>query len=172
MDQKSNAAGLQLRLAPVLAPLVQRLGYEFVGLRCPREEGSLILRLYIDGPSGIALDDCERVSREVEALLDGQDLMGTSRYYLEVSSPGIERPLFSLEDFARFAGRATRIRLKEPLEGRRRLSGTIVTASDGLVTIQEDQGLFEVPYRLIDEAHLAFVETKQPKKTFKKRGVK
>ncbi len=172
MNQKINAAGLQLKLSPALKPLVEELGYEFVGIQCPCEEGVLVLRLYIDHRSGISVGDCERVSRAVEDFLDAQDLMEDYRYYLEVSSPGIERPLFSLADFSRFTGKAVKIRLKEPFEGRRRLSGGIVGVRDQMVMIDGDMGPLDFPYDLIDEACLAFVETKQPKKTFKKKGVK
>ena len=108
----------------LLAPAVEALGLELLGLEFRPGNGNALLRLYIDAPSregGVTLDDCEAVSREVSALMDVHDPID-SHYTLEVSSPGIDRPLFKPAHFARFVGESAKIALEFPQDGRKRFS--------------------------------------------------
>jgi ribosome maturation factor RimP len=112
-------------LRNVLQPAIEGLGYELVDLEYKREQGSWIVRLFIDSPSGITLEDCQRVSREVSAVLDVHDIVPHA-YSLEVSSPGINRPLRTAEHFRRFAGKKAKIKLRVGVAGRRNYSGRVV----------------------------------------------
>ena len=96
-----------------------------------------MLRLYIDKESGITLDDCERVSHQVSGVLDVEDPIG-GQYDLEVSSPGIDRPLFELEHYARFVGEDVKVRLDVPVDGSRSLVGKIATVEDDVVVLDVD----------------------------------
>ncbi len=113
------------KLTAILQPLVQDLGYEFVGLEFSSHPKNPVLVLYIDKAEGIAIEDCERTSREVAALLDVEDPI-PGHYVLEVSSPGLDRPLFSPEQFDRFTGEVVQITLFAPLGGRRKFKGRIL----------------------------------------------
>lgn len=125
-------------LSELLAPVIADLGLELVGIEFSPNSGSSLLRVYIDEPErGITIDDCERVSREVSALLDVNDPVA-GRYTLEVSSPGLERPLFTLQHFERFLGEVAKVNLNMPLEGRRRFQGPIRSVEGDRITIEQD----------------------------------
>lgn len=117
------------RLVQILQPVVESLGYELWHLELEGAGSNRLLRLYIDAPGGIALEDCEAVSREVGAALDVADPIPDA-YRLEVSSPGLDRPLVTADHFRRFAGRRARVRLYAPIDGRRRFTGVILGYDD------------------------------------------
>ncbi|MES1926873.1 ribosome maturation factor RimP [Salinisphaera sp. T31B1] len=120
------------RLHHLLAPVVADLGYELWHLESTGAGRSSILRLYIDAPDGIALEDCEKVSREVSAVLDVEDASG-GEYQLEVSSPGLDRPLITAEHFRRFIGERARINMYAPVDGKRKLRGVILAVNGDTV---------------------------------------
>ena len=127
------------RINELIAPLVQDLGYEFVGIHYQPGSGNGLIRVYIDEPNnGIALEDCEKVSREVEALLDVEDPI-SGQYTLEISSPGVDRPLFTLAHFAQFEGHEANLTLSKPLAGRRRWKG-ILCGVDGEQILMKSEG--------------------------------
>ena len=126
-----------VKLTNLLQPLVEDLGYEFVGLEQSSNPKNPVLAVYIDKEGGIALEDCERVSREVAALLDVEDPI-PGHYNLEISSPGLDRPLFTLEQFDRFSGEIVQLSLFAPQEGRRKFKGRILGAQDGQVRLDQD----------------------------------
>jgi len=95
------------------------------------------LRVYIDHPSGISVDDCQAVSHQVSGVLDVEDPI-RGQYALEVSSPGLDRPLFTPEQYQRFAGEVIRVSLFAPQEGRRKFKGTLLGAEDGRVKLEQD----------------------------------
>jgi ribosome maturation factor RimP len=132
-------------------PYVRDAGFDLVEVQYGREQRGTVLRLFIDRPGdgvgAISVDDCERVSRDVSAALDVADKISQA-YQLEVSSPGLDRPLRRERDFARFAGESARIRLAEGVEGRRNFTGTIRGARDGRVEIDCDGRSYEL---LIDD---------------------
>lgn len=126
-----------VKLTNLLQPLVEDLGYEFVGLEHGSNPKNPVLVIYIDKDEGISVHDCEKVSREVAALLDVEDPI-PGHYNLEISSPGLERPLFTLEHFERFAGEIVKISLFAPQEGRRKFKGEILGVEDGRIKIEQD----------------------------------
>ena len=125
------------KLTFLLQPLVEDLGYEFVGLERSSNPKNLALVIYIDTPDGIAVEDCARVSREAAALLDVEDPI-PGQYRLEVSSPGLDRPLFTLEQFGQFIGELAQISLYAPQDGRRKFKGKILGTDEGQVLIDQD----------------------------------
>jgi len=135
----------------------QILGYagmELVHLEVGREPRGLILRLYIDKEGGITLDDCARVSRQISAQLDVEDPI-EDRYTLEVSSPGLDRPLLTDLDFTRFAGRSIRLSTRSPLEGRSHYQGRLDGLVDGSVRMTLEGGRqVEIPRDQVAKARL------------------
>ena len=125
------------KLTGLLQPLIEDLGYEFVGLEYSSNPKNPVVLIYIDRPEGIAIEDCETVSREVAALLDVEDPV-PGHYNLEVSSPGLDRPLFSEEQFEQFAGETAAVTVYAPVDGRRKFKGKIISAGDGEVRIEQD----------------------------------
>ncbi len=145
--------------------IVERLGYEFVGLEIKKESGSPFFRVYIDSLGGISVRDCEIVSRGINRALEekGQDLLD-ERYYLEVSSPGLERPLCNIDDFRRFTGKAVSLRFRELMEGHRRVTGKInAVDQDGVIDIVSEEGSFKVVMESILSAKLVYIPEKNPK---------
>jgi ribosome maturation factor RimP len=137
-----------------LAPLVEGLGYELWELEYSPGRGNGFLRLYIDAAAGITLDDCERVSRAVSEVLDSEDPI-PGQYTLEVSSPGLERPLRTAEHFARFVGETVSVETVQAIEGRRRFKGALTAVGAGTVEVEVDGKRWTLPISGIRKAHLA-----------------
>lgn len=144
---------LRERVQQMLEPVVESLGYELVLLEFSPSTKSGLLRLYIDAPGGITIEDCERVSREVAAVLDVEDPI-SSGYRLEVSSPGLDRPLVKPAHFERFVNEQARIQLIAPRDGRRRFVGWIRGFRDGAVQLETSEGMVAIPLADIDRARL------------------
>lgn len=148
-------------IAELLAPTVESLGLELLGVEYLPSPGGALVRLYIDRPGadasdegqGVGIEDCEAVSREVSAQLDVEDPI-SGNYTLEVSSPGVDRLLFTPAHFQRFLGEQAKVVLKLPQEGRRRLTGRIVTVEGGMIGFELDGQPFEVAADNIDKARL------------------
>lgn len=140
-------------LASLLAPLVEDLGYEYVGMEYQRQKDSALLRVYIDTPDGVDLDDCERVSREAAALLDVEDPV-KGHYTLEISSPGLDRPLFTPEQYQRFVGEQVTLTTFAPVDGRRRFKGPLRAAGPEQVEIEQDGVLVTLEMGNIAKARL------------------
>jgi ribosome maturation factor RimP len=140
-------------LIGLLEPAVAALGFELADLDAHFGRRGL-LRLYIDRPGGVTLDDCQRVSEQIGALLDVEDPLPGS-YVLEVSSPGLDRRLRTLEHFERFKGDQARIELRDALEGRRRFTGRLVGVEGGAVLLEVDGETWRLPLDDIAVARLA-----------------
>jgi len=154
-------------LQQLVENVVTDLGYEFVGLELHRQPGNDLLRVYIDCAAsrdidrnandsdvGVTLDDCQLVSTNVSAMLDVEDPL-PGRYTLEVSSPGLARPLFTEAHFVRFTGSEAKFVLAVPMEGRRRFTGTLAGVKDGQVVVTlEDGEELEVPIDQVQKARL------------------
>jgi ribosome maturation factor RimP len=159
----------------LLAPTVEALGFELLGVEYAPSTGNSLLRLYIEVPDRpVGIEDCEAVSREVSALLDVEDPI-PGEYNLEVSSPGIDRPLFGAAQFARFVGEQAKLCLRIPQEGRRRLQGRIARVEGGTVVIAEEKAEYAVAEANIEKARLVpdFVAlglAPQPKPTGNRGG--
>jgi ribosome maturation factor RimP len=144
-------------------PYVRDAGFDLIEVQAGREPTGWVVRLFIDAPAvadagpvtvgTVGLDDCERVSRDVSAALDVADIVPHA-YQLEVSSPGLDRPLRRERDFARFVGESARIRLIDGVEGRRNFLGTIRAAKVGRVEIACDGRSYEIPIDDIQRANL------------------
>ena len=141
------------QLQAMLAPVVESLGYQCWGVEFISQGRHSLLRVYIDHADGILIDDCEVVSRQISAVLDVEDPI-TSEYTLEVSSPGMDRPLFTLEQFAAHAGEQVRIKLRSPFEGRRNFQGLLRGVEDQDVVVQVDNHEFLLPVDLIEKANI------------------
>ena len=146
-------------IAALLAPTVRALGLDLLGAEYLPAPGGAVLRLYIDVPEAeagersVGIEDCERASREVSAQLDVADPI-SGYYTLEVSSPGLERPLFGAAQFARYAGAVAKVALKLPQDGRRRLQGTILRVDGEQVAFEVDGKELVVDVDNIDKAKL------------------
>ena len=147
------------QISTLLAPTVESLGLQLLGIEYLPAPGGSLVRLYIDVPQAesddrvVTIEDCEAVSREVSAQLDVEDPI-SGNYTLEVSSPGVDRPLFDAAQFARFTGERAKVGLKLPQDGRRRLTGTIVSVDGGTIVFDIDGQPFEVSADNIDKARL------------------
>jgi len=141
----------------LLRPAVEALGYEFVGLEYVSNPKNRLVRVYIDAPDGIGVEDCADVSREVSAVLDVDDPVA-GQYSLEVSSPGVERPLFEPAHYRRFVGERVRVHLHAPIEEdgtrRRKLDGVLVSADEVSVVVDVDGHRLTVDYDRIRRASL------------------
>lgn len=147
MDQQSG-------LKSLLKPVVEGLGYVLWGLDYHASGRRVTLRIFVDRPEGgVTLEDCERVSRQVSAVLDVEDPI-TSRYTLEVSSPGWDRPLYEPEHYAAYLGEVLDVRLVAPFEGRRRFRGKLVRFEQNEVTLLIDDEEFSFPLESIDRANI------------------
>jgi len=146
-------------IAMLLAPTVQSLGLELLGVEYLPAPGGALLRLYIDVPADageertVGIEDCEATSREVSAQLDVADPI-SGHYTLEVSSPGVDRPLFTAAQFARFMGETAKVTLKLPQDGRRRLQGAITAVDGDAITFDVDGNAFVVAIDNIEKARL------------------
>ena len=150
----------------VLEPLIERLGYELVYVTLSGSK-SAILRTFIDAPGGITLDDCELVSHRVSDLLDLEDLI-QGEYSLEVSSPGLARPLGKPEHFVRYRGYEVEIKMKVPQDGRRNFQGSLLEAGKETVTVEVGGSDYELPYSDMHKANL--VSESLPGSAFKARN--
>jgi ribosome maturation factor RimP len=129
-------SALKERLIKLLEQPIKAMGYELVDVEA-RTGNNGLLRIYIDQPDGIRVEDCERVSRQIGTFLDVEDPLAGS-YTLEVSSPGLDRPLRTLGHFEQFAGLTAKIRLSRPVEGRRNFKGRLAGIDDASVVIEVD----------------------------------
>lgn len=134
-------------------PLLADMGMELVEIQFRRDGHGWVLRLFIDKEDGITIDDCAAVSREISAYLEVEDLIDHA-YHLEVSSPGLERPLRKREDFIRFAERLVRIKLREPINGQRVLIGTLLGLEGEMVLLEMDNETVRIDMENIAKARL------------------
>jgi ribosome maturation factor RimP len=141
------------KLNELVKPLVEDLGYEFVGLEYNSNPKNSVLRIYIDHENGVGIDDCETVSREVAALLDVNDPI-KGHYNLEISSPGLDRPLFTPAHYRQFTGNEVQINLFAPQDGRRRFSGPILGADENGVRVEQDGSEVTLDFGNIAKAKL------------------
>ena len=137
----------------LLTPLIEQEGGELVDLQWRKEGHQWVLRLFLDKPNGVTLDDCAYFSDRVSATLDEGDKISRS-YVLEVSSPGLDRVIKKDKDFERFAGKPVKLRLKLPENGQRRFAGTLKGLDEGKVSVQVDKDLKSFARENIDELRL------------------
>ena len=142
-----------MRVKKLLEPVCEAEGMEFVHLEYRREAGGRILRLYIDKPEGVTLDDCVYISRQSGDLLDVY-LEDIGPYSLEVSSPGPNRPLGKELDYEKFKGNRAKIVTAQPIDGQKNFKGVLLGISEGVVKLSVDDRTVAIPYQKIKKAHL------------------
>jgi ribosome maturation factor RimP len=174
-------AGVDLaRVRAAIAPVLSARGVVLVDLDWLTDRGGWVLRVTIereglpsapqssaglDAVGGVALEDCADVSRGISALIDADEDLVPHRHHLEVSSPGLDRPLRTETEFARFVGKTAKVKLHDPApDGQRLLRGELEAAPAGVVAVKVDGKRVEVPFTSVAEANLVFELTPQPKK--------
>ncbi|WP_404360138.1 ribosome maturation factor RimP [Methylotuvimicrobium sp. KM1] len=140
-------------LVNLIQPIVEGLGYECVGIEYNPHPRNGLLRIYIDNEQGILVEDCSKVSHQVSGMLDVEDPI-QGNYQLEISSPGDDRPLFSIQQFERFIGHMVSVNLFKPIEKRRKISGVIQSIDNDTVFIQEGDRVYEIPFQAMSKARL------------------
>ncbi len=143
------------RIEALIREAVEDEGFELVGVELAQTGRSPVLRVYVDRPGGVTISDCAYMSRRVGVLLEVDDFIPGS-YTLEVSSPGLERPLFREADYRRFLGREIRLLAVEKIEGRRNFAGRIKGFSNGAVQLDCEGETFSVPLDRVKKAHLVY----------------
>ena len=146
---RGGAASLRVLLEPAVAAM----GFELVDTEFSGSGRQAVLRIYIDNPEGVTVDDCVQVSRQVSAILDVEDPI-PGQYMLEVSSPGLDRPMVKREDFQRFAGEVVKIRMSVAVLGRRNFTGRLVGIESDTVILEMDNESFDLPFGDIEKARL------------------
>ena len=143
------------QIVELLEPTINALGLELWGVEHVSQGRHSVLRIYIESAEGISIEDCEQVSRQVSAILDVEDPIA-GEYTLEVSSPGADRRLFTLEQFEQFTGNEVDVRLKTPLEGRRKFKGQLTGVTGQQISVQVDGNEFQCPIEAIERANIVF----------------
>jgi ribosome maturation factor RimP len=149
-----NSAGAMKapdKLTRIVEPVVLGLGYELVGIEFDSHQR--VLRIYIDRESGIHVDDCSKVSHQLSGVLDVEDPI-PGKYHLEISSPGMDRPLFKIEHYERFSGSMARLQLIRPMDGRRRFKARLRGCTESDVLLEDGEVQFAIPFELIEKARL------------------
>ncbi len=155
---------LESALEQLITPICRAHAVELVDVRYLREPGGAVIRVIIDRDvpdlevgSGVSLEDCTAVSRDVSTALDvHDDLLPSGGYRLEVSSPGLERPLVKLEDFERFSGREVKVRTRTAIDKQRRFSGKLLGVVDHSIELDQVGKVVTIPHEDIAQANLVY----------------
>ncbi|NOT11522.1 MAG: ribosome maturation factor RimP [Methylococcaceae bacterium] len=140
-------------LVNMIEPIVEGLGYECVGIDYHPHPKHGLLRIYIDSEDGILVDDCSKVSHQISGVLDVEDPI-QGNYQLEISSPGADRPFFKVSQFEQFIGSTVLVNLFSAINGRRKITGLIEKVEGDIITLQEADQVFEVPFSAMSKARL------------------
>ncbi len=141
------------RVREIILPIVSSEGMEVVDIEYRRESGGWVLRVILDKEGGVTLDDCTRVSQEAGRSLDVEDIISSS-YTLEVSSPGLTRPLKTERDFTKYLRRLVKVKTVDPIENRRQFKGRLLRVSENGVEIQVEGRIFRIPFSNVAKANL------------------
>ena len=143
-----------VKIATLIEPSLDALGYELVGVEYVAQGKHSILRVYIDAPEGVDVNDCQKASQQISGVLDVEEPI-SGQYTLEVSSPGLERPLFSAAHFERFAGERAEIRMHSPIDGQRKFTGQLAGVEDNKLLLNlENEESISLSLADIDKAKL------------------
>ena len=140
-------------LQDLIEPSVVALGYELWGIEMLSQGRHSMLRIYIDAENGIDVEDCAKVSRQVSGIMDVEDPI-SGEYTLEVSSPGMDRPLFTLEQYKNYAGHVVQLKLRMPFDGRRKFKGILNGVEDEDIVLVVDQEEYLLPIDQIEKANI------------------
>jgi ribosome maturation factor RimP len=146
-------ASKQDQLQALLAPVIESMGCELWGLEYLTQGRFSTLRIFIDGPKGVSLEECEKVSRQISSVMDVEDPI-EGEYTLEVSSPGLDRTLFSLAHYQRYVGEMISGKLRSPIEGRRRFKAEIRAVENDVIVMLLDNKEIKIPFTAIDKANV------------------
>lgn len=146
-------ASKQEQLEQLIAPIAASLGCELWGLEYLTQGRYTTLRIFIDAEYGVSLDDCERVSRQISSVMDVEDPID-GEYTLEISSPGMDRPLYKTEHYLRYVGETINVRLRVARDGRRRFKGVITKLENNDVFLMVDNQEVQLPIDAIDKANV------------------
>ena len=141
------------KVAQLVSPTVEALGLQLWGIEHTSQGRYSVLRIYIERDIGVTIEDCEQVSRQVSAILDVEDPIA-GEYTLEVSSPGTDRLLFTVEQFQHYCGEEVDIRLRSPVDGRRKFRGMLQGVVNRVVQIEVEGSFLELPYEEIEKANI------------------
>ncbi len=139
----------------LIEPTVTAFGLQLWGIEHIQQGKYSLLRIYIEREEGITIEDCEQVSRQVSAILDVEEPI-SGEYTLEVSSPGLDRPLFTAQQFELFTGREVSVRMRTPVDGRRKFKGLITGVNKNTIAIQVDGSGFDLEHGDIEKANIVF----------------
>jgi ribosome maturation factor RimP len=143
----------EVTLQDRLGSIVHAMGYEFIGCQLKRQGRGALLRVYIDAKEGVTLDDCSRVSRQISAVLDIEDPI-QEHYTLEISSPGLDRPLFNIAHYQNQIGKRLKIRLHAPISNCRNFTGTLLQIEGSDIHLLVDTGKIVIPFPSIEKANI------------------
>ncbi|RLB43665.1 MAG: ribosome maturation factor RimP [Deltaproteobacteria bacterium] len=143
------------KVISIVEPVIEELGLDLVDVEYVTERGRWVLRVYIDKPGGVTVDDCADVSNEIGDLLDVKGVI-SGAYILEVSSPGLNRPLRKEKDFVWATGKKIRVRTKVPIHGRRNFTGLLEGYREGMIAIRVDRDTFELALSDLEKANLLY----------------
>lgn len=146
-------SAIETTLRDRLAAVVTTLGYEFVGCEFRQQGRDSVLRIYIDNEKGITLDDCTKVSRQVSAMLDVDDPI-QGNYHLEISSPGLNRPLFEPHQYQKFMGRSIKVRTYSPINNQRNFVGVLQQVNETDIHLLMDAEEVVLPFSDIEKAKI------------------
>ena len=147
------ASGKQAKLIEMFEPAIEALGCDLWGIDYHAQGKESVLRIYIEKNDGVMMEDCERVSRQVSSILDVEDPI-SGEYTLEVSSPGMDRSLFKLDQYRLYFGQHVNIRLRVAFDGRKNFSGTLKAVEEDEIVLEVDNEEYLLPFELIDKANL------------------
>lgn len=149
-----NGSSITDRITQIATAAAEERGIELVHVEMAGTKRDAVVRIYIDKTGGVTLDDCGNVSRKIEDVLDAEDFI-PSRYVLEVSSPGIERQLYSLADFVKFNGHLIKVKTKDEIDGQKTFIGPIIEIDGETITVEDrTKGAVRFEYSSVDKANL------------------
>lgn len=147
------AEKLEDKIEQMVKPVIEDMGCEFWGCEYLPVSGHATLRIYIDKPEGVTVDDCADVSHEVSGILDVEDPIHGA-YNLEISSPGMDRPLMNPAHFERYKGEIIAVRTLDPIMGRRKFKGPLINITADGIEMEVDGEVYAIPFEEIDKANL------------------
>ena len=160
-------AGIEEKVREIVLPFVESSGLELWGIRYRGGRDQAVLQIYVEGPEGVSIDQCGELSNLISPALDVADPIGP-KYTLEISSPGLDRILFTKEQVSRYVGNIVKLELKMPTDGKRKLQGCLKSCQDGILNVQtDDDQIFEIAFTNVLLARLVPVFPAGGKKTSK-----
>jgi ribosome maturation factor RimP len=155
MAGREGQRDVVVQVSGLIEPVVEEVGYDLVAVEYLMDRGRWVLRVYIDRDGGVTVDDCARVSREIDHLIEVKDII-RHEYILEVSSPGVNRPLTKEKDFVRAVGKRVKIKTSTPVEGRRNITGQLREYKDGTLHVDHGGTLLSIRAENVKRANLVY----------------